>query len=101
MKMCTPHLGRAPQLHKCQMNGNPMESQVRKKGKKVGGGGDQPFFPSCSRGPFSAGSIGSAGSSGYGASVGSAANPGYSGSAATPGYMGSAATTSGYARSLD
>ena len=80
-------------------NGEPSP----KKGKKVGGGGgDQPFFPSCSRGPFSAGSIGSAGSSGYGASVGSgAATPGYVGSAATPGYVGSAATTSGYARSLD
>merc|ERR1719483_1251377 len=34
MKMGTPHLGRAPQLHKCQMNASPMESQVRKKAKR-------------------------------------------------------------------
>ena len=75
-------------------NGEPSP----KKGKKVR---DQPVFPSCSRGPFSAASIGSAGSSGCGASVGSAATPGYVGSAATPGYVGSEATTPGYAGSLN
>merc|ERR1719464_2384491 len=34
MKMGTPHLDRAPQLHKCQRNESPMESQVRKKAKR-------------------------------------------------------------------
>merc|ERR1719162_1038175 len=34
MKMGTPHLGRAPQLHKCQTHESPMESQVRKKAKR-------------------------------------------------------------------
>merc|ERR1719203_2068966 len=113
MKMGIPHLDRAPQLHKCQRNESPMESQVRKKGKQVGDGpvGDQPVFPSSSRAPFSRGSIGAAGSSGYGASIGSAATPRYagsaaatsgsldvtpsarsSGSAATPRYVGPAAT---------
>merc|ERR550534_3597788 len=34
MKMGIPHLDRAPQLHKCQRNESPMESQVRKKAKR-------------------------------------------------------------------
>ena len=83
-------------------NGEPSP----KKGKKVGDGpvGDQPVFPSSSRGPFSTGSIGSAGSSGYGASIGSGATS--IGSGATPKYVGSAATprgaaTPGYAGSMD
>ena len=97
---------------KRKTNGEPSP----KKGKKVG---DQPVFPSPSRGPFSAGSIGSAGSSGYGASIGSAPTPGYAGGSAatlgsaaatrgyagsldaTPGYSGSSAATPGYAGSLD
>ena len=108
-------------------NGEPSP----KKGKKVGDGpvGDQPVFPSSSRAPFSRGSIGAAGSSGYGAFIGSAATPRYAGSAAAtsgsldvtpsarssgsaatpryvglaaaPGYAGSVAATPGSTGSLD
>merc|ERR1719362_1338475 len=64
MKMGIPHLDRAPQLHKCQRNESPMESQVRKKAKRSETGPSETnrFFHLAQGSPFSRGSIGAAGS---------------------------------------